>query len=1334
MDMMNTSLFFRKKDEWDRNAAFLDLWDRQFSKFPESIPGVPDCKAFGTHVTKLETELLVDTENLAWEYSSSRLRFCSEQVAYLLHSLKDVEMSSEKKGKASEKIGGRVSELCHITLDSEQREKLKIPSNADMFCWANPIQQEGSLTNDRLNFLEKHDFDVQFLLFGGFMYFKKNDLIRCNCIVPSDKSGLIFGPSHAFSKTRHKDFHQKLEQGRLSLITIKSLHEEGAKQFSWILPGELKGCPHGGFLYLFDKPEKDRYFGLVGTTVNAEAFRRNWEEAIEEKFAHECYQELLKLKILPAESKSEESVSDLETKSEEESKSEESVSELETKSEESPNFFLKRWLKRNVRKFPRSLPGTSEGCFTFEAKLAQLEDMKVDFKDERWSYAENLFSFSGTISRLHPVTIGAQQRVPVNIPSEANYFCWANPANRQGAEIDVEPEHPFLKFGGFMYFNKNTDLIACTYIRPSNNPGFLFGPPNLFDRYSMAHNTFLRELDNKKQLNDITMQHLKEAGACKFCWLLPGELKGCSYGGFLYIFDAEKKIPNMYFPLMAVGGIDTFKEHWEKEADGIHAVEEFRNRFKLLQKKAEELADTSPDPKILNQIFLIAAKTGQLLLVEKLKEKTQDDIKEEALKNAASNGHREVCDSLLLSCNCKSRSTARLERPCLCKRNVLEKERAFQCAAENGFWDICLLLYEQAANEGKKEEILQALRPEGKKKLFSHSAYCNDSKHYWKDIYDTLLADGKNMLGELALKEDNTKPSDDGREKEQTRENEGGERVKRRESVNSTPWFLESSVSLLQNKKHPDLKLQIKEMTIILQWEVKSRGRDKKHLTACFNLINKEAEYLKVLRNITPKRKIQSHKKSDREEILEKVEYLMEAISKTFVTVELDSDFVLDLFNLFQDYDVHQILEKTPYTALILFLSDSFFKKDYVTSLSLIEAAKLRKISKLIHTKVVKLCSDSPQPIFFMIKVAAAFSKRGEKRTTHQGEYLLLRDYFVEIAREAMKIDAFANTDHTFQALGGEAASLLSFLEEEKPISYAMRYNLDEIICSPHVQELLELVWGTPRLMDALSPFQFQWSESILKHVTDHDSWSFDMHRKIPVLRALVTAILKFVFLGLCYVALFSEDRGLQHRLSHVFMVASIGYWVEHRYQYKPEGHRRKMVVLILISVWTRMIWAGSPIKYCNMVMAVTCAVTASFSLEFLNYFETFGFMMVALSEIWRDIEIYAIFYLFLLGSFGVLFTVTNPDLEEFNDLPSTLITLVSGSFGNFDLAIFCPESPNKCTHEFHTFGQIMFVLYLFFCLCDSFELAYSTAHSYFHKKSRQENRKIFPVKGKLCS
>jgi len=357
----------------------------------------------------------------------------------------------------------------------------------------------------------------------------------------------------------------------------------------------------------------------------------------------------------------------------------------------------------------------------------------------------------------------------------------------------------------------------------------------------------------------------------------------------------------------------------------------------------------------------------------------------------------------------------------------------------------------------------------------------------------------------------------------------------------------------------------------------------------------------------------------------------------------------------------------------------------------------LLKISKVIHTKVVRLCNDSPNPIFFLIKVAAALAKRGEERTIHQGEYLLLRDHFVEIARDAMKIDEFNNIDNTFQALGGEAGKLLSFLKEEKPINYAMRYNLNEIICSPHVQELLQFVWGTPRLWDALAPFKFEWSKSISTHLTLQDKWSFEMYRKIPCLRALVGAFLKFLFLGLCYVALFSEDLGVQRRLSFVFMVVAIGYSVEHRFEYKSmgkvDGRKRKFLMLMLIFVWTWMIWADHPsIKYCNIIMAVTCAVIALYSLEFLKYFETFGFMIVAFTEIRQDFEIFAIFYLFLLFSFAILFTFTDTEIEEFKDLPTALTSLVSGSFGNFDLEIFYTES----NQALHTFGQVLFVLYLF--------------------------------------
>jgi len=1290
---MNTSQFF---GGWDENASFRELWEREFSCFPESIPGTPGQKAFGMQKTNLETELMIQTENLTWLYPHERVKYCSEQVAYLLQTLK-------KEGK---EINGTISELQHLTLDFEQREKLNIPTNADMFCWANPIQQTESINNEKLFFsnLGMHDSDVQFLLFGGFMYFKKNELIRCNCIVPSDESGLIFGPPNSFSCLRwHCDFLTKIKH-RLSLITIKSLRDTGATQFCWILPGELKGCPHGGFLYIFEaSPDKNRYFGLVGTTVNADSFRRNWEEATEEKHAREGYEALFEIIY--------------------------SGGEKPDKKEDIPRNSAERtW---ELPEFPESLPGS--GSISFEAKPTVLADsMHVNVTEGKWVHLSHNVNFSGTISRRHPVTIAAKHRVPVNIPSNASYFCWANPANEiretnpstesqaekklsessdgqtsEPAEIQTEreltAEDKFFHFGGFMYFNNVGDLIACNCIVPSNNPGFLFGPPKLLDSHSKVQKKFLEELVEKKQFNNITLPHLLAAGAKQFCWLLPEEIKGCSFGGFLYIF--ENTAMNRYFSLMAVGDAKDSKACWDKEIAEINASEDFKKRFKDLKKKAAEMAKGA----MLRQIFLCAAKTGQMDLIELLIAKTDVKTKGDALIEAASKGHTEVCDTLLAFRPDQFKGNASLEAAS--EENTHSGNRdekgkavpqyatenefweycvclALQHATEHGFWETCLLLYREA-REDEKEQILVELLPGRKKKLLKHAYFEKDERH-WKEIYDLLLRHGKNsLLDETSILE---------------------------------PWFVQTSLSLLKNKQKTNLtRLNFKpeEKNIILKWEVQNGIREKKHQEACQILIEEGADFASVLKVLVGNglQLQESHKKaevvegerelSDREsgnaacagvwerDVLEKVEYLMEAVAKSFVKIDLEFKTVQDFFTLYQNKDVHEFLKAAPYTSLILFLSDSFFPKDYETSKAIPPKLTMLKISKAIHTKVVNLCDDSPSPIFFLIKVAAALAKRGEERTIHQGEYLLVRNHFVDIARDAMKIDEFNNIDNTFQALGGEAGELLSFLKEEKPINYAMRYNLNEIICSPHVQELLQIVWGIPRLWDALSPFEFEWSKSISTHLTLQDKWSFETYRKIPCLRALVGAFFKFLFLGLCYIALFSEDLGVQRRLSLVFMVMAIGYSVENYYQGKVDGKKRKSLMFLLIFVWTWMIWADHPsIKYCNIIMAVTCAVIALYSLEFLKYFETFGFMMVAFTEIWQDFEIFAIFYLFFLFSFAILFTFTDTEIEEFKDLHTSLISLVSGSFGNFDLAIFYAESSHWTA--LHTFGQVLFVVYLF--------------------------------------
>jgi len=1454
MSMMNTSQFFGKKDGWDEQAAFLEIWEREFSSFPDSIPGKPGFIAFGTEITKLETELMVDPEKLIWQYFPLRVNYCSEQVSYLLQTL-----------SLKENISWTISELRHLTLDFEQRAKLKIPKYADMFCWANPIQQEASLLDEKLFFanLEMHDFDVQFLLFGGFMYFKKNELIRCNCIVPSEKTGLIFGPSNSFSKKRHPEFLDKLQKSnRLSRITIGDLRKSGASKFCWVLPGELKGCPHGGFLYLFENnPEKDRYFGLVGTTVNEDAFRRNWEEAVEEKRALEGYQDLKKMlklavkegyqyqdlqKILysgietveekRALDKDLKMILDMEhaensgTEEEKHCRNEEFFPEslpafsesllgLENhgSSEAKPLFQTeslevdlqrKTWKdvvykcngtisqihpvtmnakqrnpvnipieassfcranpaeSLNERKptenspeykffcfggfmyfnnddkliacnfiepdplpgFPESLPGLDK-CVTFEAKPSLLtESLEVDLERKTWK--DKVYKWTGSISRVHPVTINAKQRVPVNIPSEAHFFCWANPAENfsetENSEFKFSPEvraaYNFFSIGGFLYFNKELKLVACNFIEPGNGPGFLFGPPNLFHSnghknlfHSNVHTKFRDELEADRQLNKITIPHLQKAGATHFCWLLPGELKGCSLGGFLYIFNDESK--NRYFSLMAVGDSEDCKAYWETEIDEINAVNDFRREFKIIITLAETLATESKP--LLKKIFLSAAKTGQMSLITKFIEDSNtsngidDDIKADALMEAASKGHKEICGVLLANCSNKKNLLQKKKVICEDLPNKISGRRdisktALQCATETGAWDTCLLLYKNAHPDGA--QILSELLPEGKKKLFHHSAFEYVNSNLWQEIYGILLQNGRDVL----LAEGSHHSND---------------------SINKQ-WFFETSISLLQNNKNlvisllqtnKNLKqLNETEMTNLLKWEVQVGGHNnkpqgeghyKKHLQACQLLIEKGANFGEVLKDILAQDKTElpgreselpgresevipeqadklERAGKESEAILERVEYLMEALSQSFVCVDLDTAFVQNLFKLFEDQDVPQFLKKAPYTALNLFLSDSFSKKEYETNKV---QAKLFKISKLIHTKVVKLCDESLKPFFFLIKVAAAYAKRGEERSIHQGEYLLLRDHFVEIARDAMKIDEFANIDNTFQALGGDRDELLSFLKEETPISYAMRYSLDEIICSPHVQELLEQIWGIPRLLDALSPFEFEWPKSISTHLNLQDCWSFETYRKIPCMRALVAAFLKFAFLGMCYATLFSKDLSLQRSRSFVFMLVCIGYSVEQIYQHKVSGKKRKIILLILISIWTWMIWTDNPSsKYCNIVLAVTCAAIALFSLEFLNYLETFGFMMVAFSEIWHDFQIFAIFYFFLLCSFGVLFTFTDMDIAEFKDLRTALMTLVSGSFGNFDLSIFDTESSNLLNADLHLFGQVVFVIYLF--------------------------------------
>jgi len=174
-------------------------------------------------------------------------------------------------------VVGQFSPAHPITLSVEEKKAALIPAESASFVWAYPV----AITVDvsKLQGIDPSDPDLAFLMVGGYVYFnKEHQVCGVNTIVPAD-NGLVFSKP---KKWNHDLTRYLAKSGRFQPITIKALHDCGARWYCWIRPDEPlidegwgtseKLCPNGGFAYLFhdkfhegtkEQMEKDCYYHVL---------------------------------------------------------------------------------------------------------------------------------------------------------------------------------------------------------------------------------------------------------------------------------------------------------------------------------------------------------------------------------------------------------------------------------------------------------------------------------------------------------------------------------------------------------------------------------------------------------------------------------------------------------------------------------------------------------------------------------------------------------------------------------------------------------------------------------------------------------------------------------------------------------------------------------------------------------------------------------------------------------------------------------------------------------------------------------------------------------------
>jgi len=233
------------------------------NSFPEKLASL-DLAATSFRASDFSFNMATDSEELSvWSLKTSTLGFAANR--FLLPRLQESETAT---------IEGRISRPHHITLSDEELCNLGIARDVRHFVFSYPIVTAQDL---QVSPKDSRVADIAFLVFGGYMYFDSDMVLKdVRAVVPVEEGGLCFGAPQQWSP----EWSISAGVDRWCPVTLPSLRAIGVRYFSWLLPDETvegsKLCRNGGFAYIFHEPTEigvlqarlDVFFALVDKEVN----------------------------------------------------------------------------------------------------------------------------------------------------------------------------------------------------------------------------------------------------------------------------------------------------------------------------------------------------------------------------------------------------------------------------------------------------------------------------------------------------------------------------------------------------------------------------------------------------------------------------------------------------------------------------------------------------------------------------------------------------------------------------------------------------------------------------------------------------------------------------------------------------------------------------------------------------------------------------------------------------------------------------------------------------------------------------------------------------------
>jgi len=150
------------------------------------------------------------------------------------------------------------------------------------------------------------------------------------------------------------------------------------------------------------------------------------------------------------------------------------------------------------------------------------------------------------LSPLFRITLDEEGKDAANIDRAATFFAWAYPAVEAAFMTGSSAEATFLKFGGYVYFDRDSRAIQTNSIAPAalGSLGLTFGRAQILPQGAMEM------LTRQGRFQEVTLPPLVSAGATHFAWVRPHEFAetvASEDGAFAYKFQSA---PPKYFPVV----------------------------------------------------------------------------------------------------------------------------------------------------------------------------------------------------------------------------------------------------------------------------------------------------------------------------------------------------------------------------------------------------------------------------------------------------------------------------------------------------------------------------------------------------------------------------------------------------------------------------------------------------------------------------------------------------------------------------------------------------------------------------------------------------------------